>query len=116
MLPRLLAVTAVAVALLLVGAGAASADRPEGWGESYDVSMTHTLLVLAGIPLLCIVVLTLAVYLPSIVRGESVSPAGARASEEWFGGRRDAQQSVHHALEQRKPEVTDETGGASGSW
>ena len=60
----------------------------------------HALLVLGGIPLLCIVLLALAVYLPSIVRGESVAPAGARADDEWFGGRRDAEK----ALEQRQPE------------
>jgi hypothetical protein len=116
MLPRLLAVATVAVALSLTNAGAASADVPEGWSDPDDVDFMYALLVLVGIPLLCIVVLALAVYLPSIVRGESVAPAGARATDEWFGGRRDAQHSAQRALEQRTPEATDETGGASGSW
>lgn len=116
MLPRLLAVTAVAVALPLTHAGAASADVPEGWSEPEDVPFLHSLLVLGGIPLLCIVLLALAVYLPSIVRGESVAPAGARADDEWFGGRRDAHESAQQALEQRKDAPIDETGGASGSW
>ena len=115
MLPRFLAVVTVAVALPLTYAGAASADVPEGWSDPDDVSFMHALLVLVGIPLLCIVLLALAVYLPSIVRGESVAPAGARADDEWFGGRRDAHLSTA-ALEQRTPEATDETGGASGSW
>jgi hypothetical protein len=116
MLPRLLAVATVAVALSLTHAGAASADVPEGWSDPDDVDFMYALLVLVGIPLLCFVVLALAVYLPSVVRGESVAPAGARATDEWFGGRRDAQHSAQLALEQRTREATDETGGASGSW
>ena len=116
MLPRFLAVATVAAALALTYAGAASADGPEGWSDPDDVYFMHTLLVLVGIPLLCFVMLALAVYLPSILRGESVAPAGARATDEWFGGRRDAQHSAQQALEQRKEAVTDETGGASGSW
>jgi hypothetical protein len=116
MLPRLLAVLTVAVVLPLTYAGAASADVPEGWSDPDDVSFMHALLVLGGIPLLVFVLLALAVYLPSVVRGESVVPAGARAGDEWFGGRRDAQQSAQQALEQRKEAATDETGGASGSW
>ena len=113
-LVRCLAVITVAVALPLTYAGAASADVPEGWSDPDDVSLLHALLVLGGIPLAVIVVLALAVYLPSVVRGESVAPAGARADDEWFGGRRDADK----ALEARKPDAgsTEETGGASGSW
>ena len=116
MLPRFLAVAIVAVALPLTYAGTASADIPEGWSDPDDVSFMHALLVLGGIPLLCIALLALAVYLPSILRGESVAPAGARATDEWFGGRRDAPHSAQQALEQRKDAATDETGGASGSW
>jgi hypothetical protein len=111
-LVRALAVITVAVALPLTYAGAASADVPEGWSDPDDVSFMHALLVLGGIPLACMVLLALAVYLPSVVRGESVAPAGARAEDEWFGGRRDAEK----ALEQRTSQPIDETGGASGSW
>lgn len=109
---RTLAVLIVAVALPLTFAGAASADVPDGWAP-YDPRFMHTLVVLIGIPLLVIVLITLAVYLPAIVRGESVTPAGARAADEWFGGRADAEK----AIEARKPgQAADETGGASGSW
>ena len=110
--PRTLAVIVVAVALPLTYAVAALADVPEGWSEPEDVSFMHTLLVLVGIPLLCMVLIGLAVYLPSVVRGESVSPAGVRAEDEWFGGRRDADK----ALEARGAGSSDETGGARGSW
>jgi hypothetical protein len=111
-LVRILAVVTVALALPLTYAGAASADVPEGWSDPDDVSFLHALLVLGGIPLLVIVLLALLVYVPSIVRGESVAPAGARADDEWFGGRRDA----HRAIEAKQADTTDETGGASGSW
>ena len=60
------------------------------------VDFMHTLLVLVGIPLLVILLLALAVYVPPIVRGESVAPAGARADDEWFGG---AQGDAEKALE-----------------
>ncbi|MBF4767082.1 hypothetical protein ISU10_04805 [Nocardioides agariphilus] len=112
MLLRSAAVVAVALALPLTYAAAASADRPEGWDTPPDVSFTHTLLVLVLIPLACVVLLALAVYVPPIVRGESVAPAGVRADDQWFGGRADAEL----ALEARKPETVDQTGGASGSW
>jgi hypothetical protein len=72
--------------------------------------------VLVGIPLLCIVLVALAVYVPPVVRGESVAPAGVRADDQWFGGRRDALESSHRALEQRTEASADQTGGASGSW
>jgi hypothetical protein len=111
-LVRILAVVTVALALPLTYAGAASADVPEGWSNPDDVSFLHSLLVLGGIPLLVIVLLALLVYVPSIVRGESVAPAGARSDDEWFGGRRDADK----AIEATKADTTDETGGASGSW
>ena len=111
-LVRILAVVTVALALPLTYAGAASADVPEGWSDPDDVSFLHALLVLGGIPLLVIVLLALLVYVPSIVRGESVAPAGARADDEWFGGRRDTEK----ALQAGASTHTDDTGGASGSW
>jgi hypothetical protein len=110
-LVRTLTVLSVAGVLPLVMAGSASADVPENWSHPEDVSLIHAILVLGGIPLAVIVLLALAVYLPSIVRGESVAPAGARADDEWFGGRRDATR----ALESGRT-GGDETGGASGSW
>jgi hypothetical protein len=112
-LVRCLAVITVAVALPLAYAGAASADVPENWSDPDDVSLLHALLVLGGIPLAVIVVLALAVYLPSVVRGESVAPAGARADDEWFGGRRDADKVLESGASDTG---STEVGGASGSW
>ena len=42
-----------------------------------------------GIPLLITLLILAFLYLPGVVRGESVAPAGARADDQWFGGRRD---------------------------
>jgi hypothetical protein len=112
LLPRFLAVAIIAVALPLASAGAASADGAEGWSDPEAVDFMHTLLVLVGIPLLVTLLLAVLVYVPPIVRGESVAPAGARAEDEWFGGRGDAEK----ALEASKGGTGDETGGASGSW
>jgi hypothetical protein len=116
MLVRTLAVIAVALVLPLTYAAAARADTPEGWPVAPDVPFMHTLLVFVLIPLACIVLLVLAVYVPAVVRGESVAPAGVRAEDQWFGGRRDAHESAQQAIEQRKDTPSDETGGASGSW
>jgi len=107
-----LAVITVAVALTLSSAGAASADVPEGWSDPDPIHFMHTLLVLVGIPLLVILLVTLAVYVPPIVRGENVTPAGARADDEWFGGRRDTEK----ALQAGASTSVDDTGGASGTW
>jgi hypothetical protein len=112
LLPRFLAVVLASIALALTSVGAASADVPEGWSDPDEVSFMHALLVLGGIPLAVIVLLALATYVPAIVRGESLAPAGARPDDEWFGGRRDAEK----ALESPTSASTDETGGASGSW
>ena len=75
----------------------------------------HTLLVLVLVPLGCIVLIALLLYVPAIARGESVAPAGARPDDQWFGGRGDAHESAHQAIEARQG-ASDETGGASGSW
>ena len=115
LLARSSAVVTVSVAVPLTYAAAASADVPERWDVPDDVSFMHTLLVLVLVPLACMVVLALAVYVPAIVRGESVAPAGARAEDQWFGGRADKEL----ALESRKADAAgsaDQTGGASGSW
>jgi hypothetical protein len=73
------AVLTTAAGLLLLVAGPASAEVPEGWSNPPDVSMLEALLILAGIPLLLIVVISAAVYVPAMVRGE-------RAREVETGG------------------------------
>lgn len=106
---RAAVLTAAAVAPVLVAAPAA-ADVPEGWSDPAPVSALHALLVLGGIPLALFLLITLAVYVPALTRGERVTPGAPPVEDRWFGGPRgDARE-----IEPRGD--TGETGGASGRW
>jgi hypothetical protein len=104
--------------LLLAYAGPAVADIPDGWSTPKPVPVLHDLLFLLGIPVLITLAIFAAIYLPGIVRGESVAPAGAKADDQWFGGRRDTAE-LEASPTSADPDGSDggrETGGASGSW
>ena len=74
----------------------------------------HFLLLFIGIPLLITLGILAAVYLPGVVRGESVAPAGARSDDQWFGGRRDTAEL--EPPRRRGPTRTGDAGGAGGTW
>lgn len=121
-LRRAALVVGSATILLISYAGPASADIPDGWSDPNPVPVLHFLLTFVGIPLLITLGIAAAVYLPGIVRGESVAPAGARADDQWFGGRRDTDQ-LESASPSRPahPEIDSadgdrDSGGAGGSW
>ena len=99
--------------LLLAYAGPASADVPDGWSNPAPVSAVHFVLLFVGIPILITLGILAAVYLPSIVRGESVAPAGTRTDDQWFGGRRDTPE-LESASTTREDD--GDTGGAGGTW
>jgi hypothetical protein len=111
-----------ATLLVLAYAGPAAADIPDGWSHPEPVPVLHDLLLLLGIPVLITIGIFAAVYLPGIVRGESVAPAGAKADDQWFGGRRDTAElqasptAAPAGADAPAPEGDRETGGASGSW
>jgi len=96
----------------LVGlAGPASAAVPEGWSNPPDVPVLHALLILAGIPLLLFAVITLLVYLPSLLRGEGRRRSGGTVETQWFGGPRKG------TSELPAPDNDEsKAGGASGRW
>jgi hypothetical protein len=106
-----------ATILLLSYAGPAAADIPDGWSDPKPVPVLHFLLLFVGIPLLITVGIVAAIYLPGVVRGESVAPAGVRADNQWFGGRRDTAE-LESAQTHRTDDAESErnTGGAGGSW
>lgn len=106
-----IAVVVVASAAIIGLAGPASADVPEGWSNPARVSTLHALLVLGGIPILLFLLITLAVYVPGLVRGERVKPGAPTVEDQWFGGPRKG------TSELAGPD-TDESkaGGASGRW
>jgi hypothetical protein len=109
-LARRTAVVLAATATVLAMAGPASAEVPEGWSNPERVSVLHALLVLGGIPLLLMLVISLLVYLPALVRGERVAPGETRENQ-WFGGpRKGTSELAAPDTEQSK------AGGASGRW
>jgi hypothetical protein len=115
---RIALLVASATLFVLAGEAPASADIPEGWSHPKPVPVLHDLLFLVGVPVLITLVIFAAVYLPGIVHGESVAPAGAKADDQWFGGRRDTAE-LHAAPTGADSDASDggrETGGASGSW
>ena len=108
-----------ATILVLAYAGPAAADIPDGWSNPQPVPVLNFLLVFIGIPLLITIAILLAVYLPGVVRGESVAPAGTRTDDEWFGGRRDTAQLEAASTRSSGDAEADsdrETGGAGGTW
>ena len=112
-LARRSSVVLLAGGLVLAGAGAAHADTPEFWGgdPADPVDPWHAVLVLAGIPLLLFVVITLLVVVPGIVKGERFTPGGQATADQWFGGPRSG------TAELPAPDSDDsKAGGASGRW
>jgi len=108
---RRIAVVVAASAAILGLAGPASADVPEGWAQPYHVSGMHTLLVLVGIPALLCVLIPIAVYLPSLLRGDRIKPGGPTVENQWFGGPRKG------TSELAAPDTEEsKAGGASGRW
>jgi hypothetical protein len=105
-----------ATVLLLTYASPASADIPDGWSDPKPVPVLHFLLLFVGIPLLITIGILAAIYLPGVVRGESVAPAGARTDDQWFGGRRDTAQLEAASARTDETEGDRDTGGAGGSW
>jgi len=86
-------------------------DVPVDWSDPADVNMVWALLVLGGIPLLLFLGITVAVYVPSLVRGERIAPGQPPVSNQWLGGPRTGTAE----LEGPESEDTD-AGGASGRW
>jgi len=86
-------------------------DVPVGWSNPSDVNSVHALLILGGIPLLLFILITLAVYIPSIVRGERIAPGQPPVENQWLGGPRTG------TAELKGPDSEDaDAGGASGRW
>jgi hypothetical protein len=115
--PRRAALVVGSATVLLLGyAGPASADVPLGWSNPAPASALHFLLVFVGIPLLITLGILAFVYLPGVVRGESVAPAGAHTDDQWFGGRRDTAELEPAPAHRAETPDRRDTGGAGGTW
>jgi hypothetical protein len=86
-------------------------DVPVGWSEPPAVNTVVALLILGGLPLLLFISITLAVYVPSLVRGERITPGQPPVENQWLGGPRTGTAE----LKSREAEDAD-AGGASGRW
>lgn len=103
--------TVAAVAALTLVATPAGADVPEGWSNPADVDMLSALLLLAGAPLLLFVLITVAVYVPAMVRGERLTPGASEPDSSWFGGPRRGSRELA-----APDDDTSAAGGARGTW
>ena len=110
------AVLTTSAGLSLLVAGPASAKVPEGWSDPPPVPVLQALLILAGIPLLLILLITAAVYVPALVRGERVAPGAAPVHDQWFGGPRGGAREIESGAGRGDQARESETGGAGGRW
>ncbi len=103
---------AVVGAGLALGALAspASATAPASWDDPDNGSLLDALLLLVGVPVAICLILTLLVYLPSMVRSKQTGSAVAfQERPEWFGGPRQGAEAAESA-----PAADADRGGASG--
>ena len=109
---RVSALAAGAVLVLL--SAPAHADVPEGWGgqtQPFELDPLHALGLFLGCPLLLFALIAVAVYLPSMVRGEKLLPDYSAGEPQWIGGPRQG------VAELPAPDGQDSrAGGASGRW
>ena len=111
---RPLRAAAVTLGLVLGSLAApALAAPPEAWEEVDTGSLMDNLLFLVGVPVVVFVLVTLLIYLPSMMRRQSTEPALAfRERTEWFGGpRKGVEATTSHDAEH-----SSDKGGASARW
>lgn len=118
----------VAALLLLVPAllvtsltGPAFAEAPVQWEDYGPYSPLYVITILVVIPAGLFALITLLVYLPSMMRkNESYQPGQPwRNESEWFGGPRGgvgAVDSTEQPLAVSGSDRSKERGGASGQW
>jgi len=94
-------------------AGPAFADAPSTWENPNNKPAIDTLVYLLGVPILVFIVIWVLVYLPSMMRRQSSSPAVAfQERSEWFGGPR----AGVDATKDKPSDETNEKGGAGAGW
>ena len=91
-------------------------DVPVGWSDPDDVDMLQAVLLLGGVPLLLFVGITLAVYVPSLVRGEPIAPGAPTVENQWLGGPRTSAGELTGPDSAATDHHDHDSGGASGRW
>ncbi|WP_340539556.1 hypothetical protein [Nocardioides sp. GXZ039] len=108
---RLLTVAGGAAALLALSTGVASADVAEGWPDNPPVTTAHVLWLMVGVPVGLFLVIGLLALLPSLVRGERLTPGAQGAEDQWLGGPRKSPDEL------AAPDTAEsDAGGASARW
>ncbi|HEY0891120.1 MAG TPA: hypothetical protein VGE38_16070 [Nocardioides sp.] len=102
---RRAAVVAASASALVAVAGPVSANVPEGWSDPDPMSAGHLLLLIAGLPILLAVVITVLTVLPGLLKGEGLT--GGQPTE-WIGGPR---QGTHELA--GPDDESSEAGGVS---
>ena len=111
------AVALTPAALLLASGGPALASAPEQWGPEPSVPRLDALLVYLLIPVGLFLLITLLVYLPSMVRGAKYQPGQAWRNEpEWFGGPRTGVEATDENQPSAERADAEGRGGASARW
>jgi hypothetical protein len=100
-----------ALVLTVLLAGPATADVPKGWSDPDDVTAWQFIVVLFLAPLGVAALISLAVYLPALARGEKIAPNSAPVDDQWFGGPRGGRAELEQSESKQEG-----TGGASGTW
>ena len=92
-------------------------DVPVGWNpDPEDVDKLEAVLLLGGVPLLLFLGITLAVYVPSLVRGERIAPGAPAVENQWLGGPRTAAGELPGPQDTGAEASDPQSGGASGRW
>src|SRR3954447_22388763 len=63
-------------------------DVPQGWDDPPEVNTLTAVLLLGGLPLLLFIAITVSVYLPSLIRGDRITPGQPPVEDQWLGGPR----------------------------
>lgn len=100
----------------------AFAEAPSTWADPPHVSPAFVILVLVVIPVALFALITLLVYLPSMMKGERYKPGQPWRNEAaWFGGPRGGVEAADRAGQPAAVGAgadgdDPERGGTSGRW
>lgn len=106
-------------AWLVLGAlvAPASADTPEGWEQTPDVSPLGFLMVLLILPLGAAAVISLLAVLPSLVNDRGYQPGQSWGGDTlWFGGPTKGVKAADDVTPEQIEQGSKGAGGISGRW
>jgi hypothetical protein len=95
----------------------ASADPPEAWESTPDVSAFEFVLLLVIIPLGLAAVISLLTLVPLLINDRGYQPGQSwRSQVEWFGGPTKGVKAADDVTPEQVEARSKDTGGTSGSW